>query len=100
MNGIALRRIAACLLLATTAPAGSMKASYRVDAKALKAAVAGTPLTFELFTDSACAGPAAASLVVNGLTPAAHDEGAGQGGEPQQLRGEGAHESVAPMRIG
>lgn len=33
--------------------------SYTVDEKALKAAVAGTNVTFDLYTDSACSGPIA-----------------------------------------
>ena len=43
------------LLWASPASAASVPLSYRVDAKALKAAVSGTELTFELYRDAACA---------------------------------------------
>lgn len=42
------------LSFVAAASAASVPIAYRVDAKALKAAVSGTTLTFELFADAAC----------------------------------------------
>lgn len=61
---------AAALLLAalSAAPASAadIQVSYRVDAKLLKKSTpAGTPLSFQLFTDSTCATSAGAAQVVN-----------------------------------
>ncbi|MFN8543482.1 MAG: hypothetical protein U0807_04670 [Candidatus Binatia bacterium] len=53
------------LSLSPVAHAADVKVSYLADAKAFKAAVAGTPLTFSLFTDASCSGTAAATQVVN-----------------------------------
>ncbi len=47
---------AAAIALAGAAAAADVKVSYRVDAKALKSGTpAGTPLTFQLYSDSTCA---------------------------------------------
>jgi len=50
------------------AHAADLKVSYLVDAEALNAAIAGTPLTFSLFTDASCAGTPAATQVMNAET--------------------------------
>jgi hypothetical protein len=57
--------LAALLLLPHRAIAADVPVTYTVEEKPLKAVVAGTPLTFELYTDSACSGPIAHSQVVN-----------------------------------
>ena len=51
-----MRRLLLCLLLVPAVPvwAVDVPVSYTVDDKALKAAVSGTPLTFTLYSDSAC----------------------------------------------
>jgi hypothetical protein len=53
--------IAAALLLALAplAQGADLPVSYTVDERALKLAVAGTNVTFDLYTDSACTGPIA-----------------------------------------
>ena len=46
--------LAGALLMARTASAADLPVSYLVEDKPLKAAVAGTPITFELYTDNTC----------------------------------------------
>lgn len=53
------------LLLPASASAFDLTVRYDVDATALKAAVAGTPLTFNLHTDAACMTAAIATAVVD-----------------------------------
>jgi hypothetical protein len=48
-----------------TATAGDLPVSYTVDEKALKAAVVGTDITFDLYTDSVCSGVPAHTQTVN-----------------------------------
>jgi hypothetical protein len=58
---------AAAALIALTAAgatATDLPTSYLVDQKSLKAGVAGTQLTFELFTDAACTAPSAYSAPI------------------------------------
>ena len=52
------------LAFPNVAAAGELPVSYLVEQKPLKDAVAGTSLTFELFTDQACSGSAASSSAV------------------------------------
>jgi hypothetical protein len=54
------------VLFAANASAADIKVTYLADATSLKKSTpAGTPLTFKLFTDSACATTAVATQVVN-----------------------------------
>ena len=53
------------LALTPVVYASDIKVTYLVDAKAFKAAIAGTPLTFSLFTDASCAGAPTATEIVN-----------------------------------
>lgn len=55
MNPHRLLAIAALVLSPLVARAADVPVSYTVDEKALRAAVSGTDLMFELYTDSACA---------------------------------------------
>lgn len=58
--------LVAVLALAPAAEAADIQVTYRVDAKALKVGTpAGTPLTFQLYSDSACTTAAGAAQVVN-----------------------------------
>jgi hypothetical protein len=50
-------------LLPATAFAADVRVSYLVDAKVLKTATAGTPLSFQLFTDGSCTTPVASQVV-------------------------------------
>ncbi len=65
MKSCRLLLLTLLLITPLTAYAADVKVSYLVDAKALKLAIAGTPLTFALFTDAACAGTPAATRIVN-----------------------------------
>lgn len=53
------------LFLPMSASAFELKATYDVDAVALKSAVVGTSLTFSLHTDPACSTPAVSTSAVN-----------------------------------
>jgi hypothetical protein len=58
--------LATLLALAPAAHAADIQVGYRVDAKSLKSNTpAGTPLTFQLYTDSTCATSAGGPQVVN-----------------------------------
>jgi hypothetical protein len=53
------------VLLSRTADATDVRVSYLLETKSFKTAVAGTPLTLSLYTNAACAGSPAASVIVN-----------------------------------
>ncbi len=59
MKGSRYLAVVAVLVVSSFARAADLPVTYTVDDKALKAAVAGTNVTFDLYTDSACAGPIA-----------------------------------------
>ena len=65
MKGSRYLAVVAVLAASSIARAADLPVTYTVEEKPLKAAVAGTPLTFELYTDNACSGPVAHSEVVN-----------------------------------
>lgn len=55
----------AAIALPSFAWAFDLSVTYDVDASALKAAVAGTPLTFQLHTDASCLTPAIDSRMID-----------------------------------
>jgi hypothetical protein len=60
-----LGAVVATFLLPALASAAPTRVQYDVDASALKAAIAGTPLTFSYYSDSACATPAFDTEVID-----------------------------------
>ncbi len=59
MKALRLLALAAVIAAPCVARAADLPVSYTVDEKMLKLAIAGTNVTFDLYTDSACAGPIA-----------------------------------------
>jgi hypothetical protein len=55
--------LATLMLAPVTASAADVPVSYDVDAVALKVAVSGTPLTFQLYTDASCTAPVHAEAI-------------------------------------
>src|SRR5215470_288790 len=65
MKRLPLSLLMGLLALPLAADASEVRVSYLLETRPFKAAVAGTPLTLSLHTDSACTGSPAATAVVN-----------------------------------